>query len=187
MKYSPTEKGDIIAQLGACLAVQRTYGKQAADIQVVAKIFIDDLKDYSANEVVNAISKWRKSSPEFPTPADIIKLLDPAPKFDKSVYISLNKRRGDFTQYSWEYDYLKAYEANEIKKFSDTQPPKMTWQERNEMNRKRAGLTDEPLRAPATVLSPEEVKQLIEEFNAPKKDKPTFDVTEKYDTDCSPA
>ena len=170
MKYSPTEKGDIIAQLGACLAVQRTYGKQAADIQVVAKIFIDDLKDFSANEVVEAISKWRKTSPEFPTPADIINLLNPKPTFDKSVYLSLIKRKGEVHRYSKEYDYIKAYEKNEVEKYA---LPQATI--------RNPSTTDKPKVAPITTpaLDPIEVEALLAEFNAPKEDKPTFDITEE--------
>lgn len=179
MSYSQEDKAELLDVLGACLVVQKTYGKQGADLQSTYAVFLKVLNKYPMQKIVEAVTKWLEVGTEFPTPADIIKLLDPTPKFDKSVYISLNKRRGDFTQYSWEYDYLKAYEANEIKKFSDTQPPKMTWQERNEMNRKRAGLTDEPAKEPATVLSTEEVEALLAEFNAPKEDKPTFDITEE--------
>lgn len=111
--YNQEQKSLVAAQLGACLAVQRTYGKQASDIQVVAKIFLADLSDYPAEKVAGALEKWRKTSPEFPTPADIIAILDNKPKMSADVYRTMLKRFKDsgYNEFTEAGRYVKAYEA----------------------------------------------------------------------------
>ena len=114
--YSPSDQGEIVVQLGACLAVQRTYGKQAADIKAVAKIFMEDLKKYPAGKVVQAIREWRLESPEFPTPSDISKLIRQMPTdsavVDKNRYTSLKVK---LSSGGWlnpqELGFMKTYEA----------------------------------------------------------------------------
>lgn len=82
--------------LGACLAVQRTYGKQGADLISIAKIFISDLNKYRALDIASAINEWRKQSPEFPTPSDIINILKARPPeqevIEKNKFLGLQSR-----------------------------------------------------------------------------------------------
>lgn len=100
----------MLGQLTACAAVQRTYGKQADDIKAVAKIFLADLAGYSAQQISDAMQKWRKQAQEFPTPADIIALLDKKPKLDGNVYGELlnKQKRGEIIGFS-ESEYMRKY------------------------------------------------------------------------------
>lgn len=114
--YSDVDKSNLNHALGACLATQRTYGKQAGDFDKVVSVFIKVLNNYEPQKVITAIKEWILKSPEFPTPADIMGILNPQPKFDYAVYTSLCNRlkagdRLDFT----EKNYIKAYEQNAMK------------------------------------------------------------------------
>jgi hypothetical protein len=55
--------------------VQRTYGSQAEDLELMIKIFIDDLSQYAPEKIIEAFSAWRKNETDFPTPADIKNIL----------------------------------------------------------------------------------------------------------------
>lgn len=102
--------------------VQRTYGKQGADIDKITKIFLRVLSDYEPSAVIQAIKRWLQESPEFPTPSDIVKMLNPAKKFDKEVYIAFcqQAQRGEVGEYKNRaaYDYIKAYEQHKLEEIS---------------------------------------------------------------------
>ena len=116
--YTPEQKDTLNHALGACLVTQRTYGKQATDMEKALKVFIRVLSDYEPEKVIQAIKKWLLTSPDFPTPADILNILNPQPKFDYAVYNALNDRlkRGEKLDYS-QMEYIKAYEKNALKGF----------------------------------------------------------------------
>ena len=113
--FTPENKEQLNKALGACLAVQRTYGKQAGDFDKVVQVFIKVLEGYEPEKIMQAIKKWVMVSPEFPTPADILGILNPQPKFDYAVYNRLcdKQKRGEQMQYQ-ENEYIKAYERNAI-------------------------------------------------------------------------
>lgn len=165
--YSQDDKAAIAAQLASCLATQRTYGKQAADITAVAKIFLEDLKEFSGYNVAQAIARWRKTSPEFPTPADIINLLNPKPQFDRAVYTALNKRRADLAPYSKELAYLEAYEKHILDKIQLTKK-----EESKPIIKARPANSDIP------ELTKQEVADLIAEFNQKVVNKPQQTIEE---------
>lgn len=114
--YKPEDVTQLANALGACLLVQRTYGKQGADIDKITKIFLRVLSDYEPSAVIAAIKRWLQESPEFPTPSDIVKMLNPKQNFDKSLYIKFSKQyaKGEITEFSQGYDYMKDYEKQQM-------------------------------------------------------------------------
>jgi hypothetical protein len=108
--YTAVDMAQIGTQLGACLAVQRTYGKQGGDIEAMTRVFISDLKSYPSEKVVKALADWRLKSPDFPTPADVVELLSPQPVWSAAVFQELVERRkkGQIMSYS-EEEYIKGY------------------------------------------------------------------------------
>lgn len=114
--YTPTDLASLNTQIGACLAVQRTYGKQAADLAAVTRVFASDLAGYEPSEVIKALAEWRLKSAEFPTPADIRNLLDPQPIWSAALFqeISDRRRKGDNLSYS-EEEYLKGYKKHAMR------------------------------------------------------------------------
>jgi hypothetical protein len=113
--FTQIDKEKLSRALGACAAVQRTYGKQVSDLEAVVKVFIKVLDGYEPKEIMQAIKKWLTISPEFPTPSDILKILDPQPIYDKTVYISIKNKlkNGEFLMQR-EEDYIRKYESNVI-------------------------------------------------------------------------
>lgn len=96
--------------------VQRTYGKQAENHGAAVDIFVKVMKAYEPARVIQAIKQWILTSPEYPTPADIIGILDPKPKLDRVVYMAISDRlkRGDKIT-GQEREYLKLYESDVMK------------------------------------------------------------------------
>jgi len=94
--------------------VQRTYGKQGGDLQIMVNIFCKTLSDLPPEGVMRALEKWLGSSQEFPTPADIRAIVKPEPKYDYAVYNRLvSKTKSDPMSLSSEdWKYIKKYEQN---------------------------------------------------------------------------
>lgn len=115
--YTQEHRRLIAGHLGACLAVQRTYGKQGGDLNTMTKIFCAALKHYEPKQVTAALEQWMTKSPEFPTPADIKQMIDPEPVWDGAVYtrLSIKARKDGGAMTSEEWEYLRKYEANAIK------------------------------------------------------------------------
>lgn len=117
--FTQVDKDNLNKALGACAVVQRTYGKQVADLKQVVKIFIKVLDGFEPEQVVQAIKQWLMQSPEFPTPSDILKILKPQPIYDKNVYMNLKNKIKNFEFISiTEKEYIESYEryvVNSIK------------------------------------------------------------------------
>lgn len=75
MQICKEDKQKIGAELAACHATQRTYGKQADDLDYLFNIFISDLSLFTAEQIANGLKKWRLREAEFPTVSDIRKTL----------------------------------------------------------------------------------------------------------------
>ena len=115
-EYTREHKQDIANKLGACLVVQRTYGKQGSDLQTMVNIFCNVLNDCEPEHVIKALDVWLKKYPEFPTPSDLRSLIKPQPSFSKEVYISIEerRRRGELIS-DEEVRYQKKYQAHMMK------------------------------------------------------------------------
>ena len=118
-KFNDKDVVSLSKALAACQLVQRTYGKQAGDLDKVAKIFARVLAEYDPQQVIEAIKRWLQESPEFPTPSDIVKMLDPAKKFDKELYIKFSQQyaKGEITEFSQGYEYMKEYEKHKLQEY----------------------------------------------------------------------
>lgn len=59
-----------------CYAIQNTYGKLPKQLKHLMRAMIEDLKQFELGLIEKAFLEWRRSSPNIPTPADIIKLIE---------------------------------------------------------------------------------------------------------------
>lgn len=111
--YQPEHQRAIAASLGACLMVQRTYGRQGEDIRAMTAIFCRALQDYAPQEVVQALATWLSKSSEFPTPYDIRQLIAPQPVWSPVLFQELldKRRRGDILS-PREVDYVAAFKQH---------------------------------------------------------------------------
>ena len=72
--------------------VQNTYGKPPEMIKEIAKVFSSVLSGHSTEDILNALKSWLSSERDFPTPADIVKLIAKNYQHDKK-YLGLVKYR----------------------------------------------------------------------------------------------
>ena len=105
-KLSSKDVLEIGKALGVCVLVQKTYGKQASDLDKIAKIFAHLF------DILKAIKKWVLTSSDFPTPRDILKILEGKKELDASVYQSAKK-----IAYDTEGRYSKSYDRDEARAY----------------------------------------------------------------------
>lgn len=91
--------------LATCLLSQRTYGKQGSDLTALTEIFLEDLKEFEPEKVMSAITQWRRTEAEFPTPSDIRKIIENNKPVPAEIYIRANSILRKPENYkSWEIE-----------------------------------------------------------------------------------
>lgn len=113
-RFDVADKRNLFNALAACQRVQRTYGKQGENLDKVVETFLAVLKHHEPSEVIEAVRKWIEQDPNFPTPSDIAKILNPVKVYDKSIYLDLIKRRERENLPYNKLKYIEDYEANVI-------------------------------------------------------------------------
>ena len=111
-KLSNKDVVEIGKALGVCVLVQKTYGKQASDLDKIARIFAHLFKNYEINDILKAIKKWVFTSSDFPTPRDILKILEGKRELDANIYQSAKK-----IAYDTEGRYSKSYDRDEARAY----------------------------------------------------------------------
>lgn len=114
-------KANLAAVLGRVCALQRQYGKGAAELQTLTEGFAWALRGYPVEKVIDAMGQFILQSPNIPTPFEIRQIIDPPPVqrvFDKSTYIRYIKLReegGPYALTDEEEKYVKDYEAQSLR------------------------------------------------------------------------
>lgn len=54
----------------------RTYGKEPESLESIISLFYESTADYGIEEILSAMHFHAKKSPDFPTPADIISIME---------------------------------------------------------------------------------------------------------------
>lgn len=105
-------KKALVDALAACMAVQRTYGKQAGDLLAISRIFRSVLADFSAEQITEALKSWLLKNRDFPTPHDIYSLLREDKPKNRDVYMRIvtSMRQNAATLRQWEWDYMREFE-----------------------------------------------------------------------------
>lgn len=91
----------------------KTWGKEPESLESIVSLFAEVLGEYSEDKIFWAMNQHAKRSNEFPTPADIVNLIDPAPeKLSREVYIRLSQKAQKTPENmdSDEWKYLREYE-----------------------------------------------------------------------------
>lgn len=104
-----------------CYEALNVYGKTPEQLEAIIAIFQMDLEDYEYSVVRQAFKVYRKTNSTMPTPADIIKIIEP-PKEKKEwckvtfLEIKRKKRENVFTtneENQYCVDFLKAAVSGE--------------------------------------------------------------------------
>ena len=93
------------------------YGKKPEQLTNTIRLFKFALADYTNDQIQNAFQIYIKRNKEFPSPADIVNIIDPPKILDRDVYKELCRRRsnGEF-MLERETKYIKEYENEYVKK-----------------------------------------------------------------------
>lgn len=116
---TPETQAVLEKQVKDCMQVLNTYGKKDFDYLPVLKVFMERLGHYESEQLNAAFDKYIRNRSEFPTPSDIINVIENKPKLDQAVYNNLLKksRDGGFLSDS-EYDYIYHYEEKTINEWN---------------------------------------------------------------------
>ncbi len=113
----PTGKQELAAILFQCFQSLKVYGKEPEALESVIAMHNLVLADYPIEKIRSAFAFYLRHNTELPAPADIANIIDRGgkPAFDRSVYLSLVKRKAaDPYAYnvlsSDELQYIKDYE-----------------------------------------------------------------------------
>ena len=105
-------RDDLIETLRFCWNTLHRYGKTADDFNGVVKTYLSFLGGYPTRAVAAAFDKYIRHRREFPTPADIIGIIEGRVKRDGAYYIRLCRERqeGAFLTDD-EHAYMRRYEG----------------------------------------------------------------------------
>ena len=111
-KHNSNEKRQLLAALSKVCALQKNYGKTAAELEILVDGFLWVLADYPMADILQALAEYIKRNPDIPAPADIVNIIDPVKaewKPDWPVYIALKKRiqRDGYYVYGSEKKFLQ--------------------------------------------------------------------------------
>jgi hypothetical protein len=115
-KWTEIDKDRLAKALGQVCTVQNAYGKKANDLPVMVAGFAWALREFVVDDVIWALGEFMNLSPNFPTPFDIRKILQPPVKAfvpDKPYYVYLQKLRQEQGKYALndeEMEYIRRYE-----------------------------------------------------------------------------
>lgn len=99
--------------------MQRTYG-EALDMKIRGRAWERKLgAKFSVNQIIMAVEKYTDRHSDFPTPSDIINILDPVkPEISRAEYITAKEwlKVNGYNQFSDQYELVQAFEKQEKEK-----------------------------------------------------------------------
>lgn len=117
-RHSPQDKEALTNAMSRVCALQKQYGKTAAELEVLVEGFSWALEGYSIEEILAALKTYILAHNDIPAPADLMRIIDPpVPELDTTTYIALKKRseQGAYVTRE-ERGFMRAYEAQEVAK-----------------------------------------------------------------------
>lgn len=99
------------ASLAALFQGLTSYGKDAEQFRASVLLFNMVLGDYPAEKAQNALVIWAKNNTTYPTPADIVQLIERngRPPLDRTTYANLCKI-DPYSRKQADWDYIGDYE-----------------------------------------------------------------------------
>lgn len=115
--WTTSELEELSKFLTVIINGQKAYGKEYSvrDVYEYFKLKLNGR--FSQAQVMFALNEYTDKNNDIPSPADIIKILNPAkPEISKAEYIAAKewqKRNERYDAYTDAYDVIKAFEAQE--------------------------------------------------------------------------
>jgi hypothetical protein len=114
LRANKAAQAKLDGMIAGCFVIQKLYGRQPENIEIINRTFHSVLGKFPADKVVRAFEVWLERSQEFPTPADIIGLVkrNGKPSLSKELYIAISRKDGaERSPDDWRY--LRDYEADQ--------------------------------------------------------------------------
>lgn len=121
-KWDQEQKVTLSRVIALTFDLQKQYGKTAEQLQNIVEGYSWAMQNYAVEDVIYGIKKYLLKHSDIPTPADIVKIIDPQPepwKPDFSLYNRYKKLREEQGPYALsqdEADYMAAYEEYNLGK-----------------------------------------------------------------------
>lgn len=113
LRANPYTEDILQKQIKDCMQVLNTYGKKDFDYFPVLKVFIERLGHYEPERIKEAFNEYIRNKANFPTPSDIIDILERKIRPDSAVYQKLLKQRRDGSYLTnGEERYIREYEKH---------------------------------------------------------------------------
>jgi hypothetical protein len=105
-------RDNLIETLRFCWNTLHRYGKTSDDFDGIVKTYLNFLGSYPTQDVASAFDKYIRHRREFPTPADIIGIIEGRVKRDGAYYTRLCRQiqEGAFVTDD-EHAYMRKYEG----------------------------------------------------------------------------
>lgn len=117
LPWKPDDKKTLAVVIGRIFDLQKQFGKTTGQIENIIEGFCWAMQRYPVERVIWGFSEYILKNSDMPTPADIVKIIDPKPpewKPDKPYYISLKeiqKNDGKYGLNDEEIEYIQRYEV----------------------------------------------------------------------------
>ncbi len=111
MRDSPEAQKQMANLIFQCFQSLKLYGKEPEALESMTPMFNLVLAEYPMEKIQKAMAFYLKTNNEMPAPADIAMIIERGnkPPFDRAVYISISKKRGE-DRSSDEWEYVRDYE-----------------------------------------------------------------------------
>jgi len=77
--------------VGACFESLNSYGKKESSMETIIGVFEMVLIGYEANQIKEAFREHIRSSRDFPTPSEIVRLIDPPKEWCVEKYRAIKE------------------------------------------------------------------------------------------------
>jgi hypothetical protein len=116
--WAAEEKASLAVVIGRVFDLQKQFGKTTGQLENIVAGFCWALGSYAVDRVIWGFGQYVLQNSDMPTPADIVKIIDPKPepwRPDKAYYIKLQqiyKEQGPFGLDAEEIEYVQKYEEH---------------------------------------------------------------------------
>ena len=113
------EQRTLLAAISKLCALQKQYGKTAAELETLLDGYLWLLDDLPTPTILGAMREYANRHNDIPTPADIRNVVHPPqPPLSAAVYVDIRRRMREVNQFIMpeEKAYVRAFEEQEMAK-----------------------------------------------------------------------
>lgn len=123
--WSPEQKRQLASVCFPLIQMQKQYGRNMDEKIIMQGWEIKLSKRFTIEQIIFAVDKYTDRNDDFPTPSDIINILDPEPaEISRAEYIEAKKwlERNNYNEFSEQHEIVKNFEKQERRKRNPIPP-----------------------------------------------------------------